>query len=240
MGNELKRSAPAFATLFAGALMVALLGRIGAMVMDATRALGYNYRAATAPYLTDGLTTLDKLPFTLTGATLVGFIFAGGLALCLATATVLLFAYLFAGEGEGKPGTALVWGLASAIVAFACLAIVVLGLYSEVLLSQMTKSGGGSLGVTLAMLLLAVGTLTAAGCVVLRGAVARGGGNAKKTLLNVLVCMLVCGAVVCALVCVCFPAINGNPASVGAIAGTLALACACNLVMLFAGAKLAK
>ena len=240
MGNELKKSVPAFVALFGGALVIALLARVGLAVMDATGALGYNYRAATAPYLTDGLSTLDKLPFTLTGGTLVGFIMAGGLALCLAMATALVFARLFAGEGEGKPGTALVWGFLSAIVQFACLFIVVLGLYSQVLLSQMTKGGGGALGITLVMLLLAVGTLTAAACTMLHAAERRGGGSPMKTAVQVLLCVLVCGAVVCALVCVCFPAINAESASAGAIAGLLAVACVCNLALLFVGRKLAK
>ncbi|WP_350454735.1 hypothetical protein [Slackia heliotrinireducens] len=240
MGTELKKSAPAFLTLFASALIIALLGRIGSKVLDVTGALGYNYRAATAPYLTDGLTTLDKLPFTMTGGTLVGFIFAGGLALCLATATALLFAHLYPQKGQGGIGVALVWGFASAIVAFVCLFIIVLGLYSEVLLSQMTKGGGGSLGLTLGMLVLAVGTLTAAASLVLRGALVKGAGSSRPTFVWVIATLAVCGAAVCALVCICFSAINANPASPAAIAGSLGAACICNLVMAFAGVRLGK
>lgn len=238
MGNELKKSAPAYLGMFLIALVVAVLARVGLAVMDNSGVLSYNYRAATQPYGTEGLSTLDQLPMTLTGGQFIGFIFIGGLCLSLAVAAAMLFAHVFE-KGEGKLGTALVWGFATAIVSFACLIIVVLGMYSRVLLSSMTSGGGegGSLGLTLGLLVLCVGTLIAAASMVLHAAYTREG--SWKRMLWAVLLALVCGAVVCVFVVGGFGAINAMPSNSSAIAGWLGAAIVANCVLLFVGNKLA-
>ncbi|MBQ9068170.1 MAG: hypothetical protein IJ131_03780 [Eggerthellaceae bacterium] len=237
MSNDLKKSALPYLGLFGVAAVICALGRAGLAAMDVTGAFSYNYRTATAPYLTEGLSTLDKLCMVSTGGTLVGFIFAGGLALCLAVASAMLFSYVFDGEGEGGMGVALVWGFATAIVSFACLVVTVLGLFSRVQLSQMASSGGGSLGVLVVLLFLCVGTLVAAASTVLRAATRRGSTTGKNVLWTILLA-LVCGAVVCVLTVGAFGAINAVPSDTGTMVGWLVAAVVCNCIMLFVGSRL--
>ena len=116
MLNQMKAMARPYATLFAIALVVAVLARIGLAVMDATGSLAYDYISAT------GVPMLDVVCSILTGSAFVAFLFAAALALTLSTAGVALYAALGRREDvRAHPGTAFFWGWATALVAMICL-----------------------------------------------------------------------------------------------------------------------
>lgn len=233
MKEDLKKSAPVFLTVYGIAILVTVFARIGCAVMDSTGVLSYNYRAATAPYLAEG-STLDQVCWTLTGGTLVGFMFAAGVAFALAVATALIFGHLFSRRDKGSVGTALVWGLATAIVSFACLAVTVAGLYSHVLLSQMTSKGGG-MGAVPVLLVLTVATFVAATSLMIRNVLSKDSRRARAV--GALSMTLACGLVVCVLVIGTFGAVNAHPATPGHAAGWLCACVAANSVMMCVAAR---
>ena len=73
MAKLMKDMARPYAGLFAIALVIALLGRIGLWVMDMTGAIAYDYISAS------GVALLDVVCSILTGSAFVAFIFAGSL-----------------------------------------------------------------------------------------------------------------------------------------------------------------
>ncbi len=229
MKEDLKRSARLFLTMYALAVLVVLLARAGIACMDRLGILSYSYRAATAPYIATG-STLDQLCMALTGGTLVGFMFAAGLAFSLAAGSVLLFAHLFAASrGGGSAGTALFWGFATAAVSFICLFSVVLGLFSPVQLAQISGKGGSSTSVLLLLLLLSLGTLIAAASCMLRRAVGNGGAGTAR---RVLIAAAGCGAIVCVLTVGAFSAIDREVVDSAAVFGWMLAAVAVHLALL--------
>ena len=91
--------------------------------------LAFDYISAS------GVPVLDVICSILTGSAFVAFLFAAGLALCVSTAGAVLDGAL-ASRAEGdlalaarpRPLTAFLWGWATALVALACLVVVVLGI----------------------------------------------------------------------------------------------------------------
>ena len=85
MRGQMKAMARPFGTLFLIALAVALVGRVGLAVMDATGTLSYDYiSAADVPIL-------DVVCSILTGSALVAFMYAASLAMAVSTAGVALY-----------------------------------------------------------------------------------------------------------------------------------------------------
>ncbi len=84
MLQQMKGMARPYGTLFALALAVALVGRIGLAVMDLTGTLSYDYISAS------GVPMLDVICSILTGSTLVAFMALAGLVLTVSTAGVAL------------------------------------------------------------------------------------------------------------------------------------------------------
>ena len=83
MRGQMKAMARPFGTLFLIALAVALVGRVGLAVMDATGTLSYDYiSAADVPIL-------DVVCSILTGSALVAFMYAASLAMAVSTACLL-------------------------------------------------------------------------------------------------------------------------------------------------------
>ena len=139
--KDMKAMARPFLALYAMALVIALLGRIGLAVAGGTGVLAFDYISAS------GVPVLDVICSILTGSAFVAFLFAAGLALCVSTAGAVLYGAL-ASRAEGdagapavrpRPLTAFLWGWATALVALACLVVVVLGILSAVQVGSMSS-----------------------------------------------------------------------------------------------------
>ncbi len=99
MRGQMKAMARPFGTLFLIALAVALVGRVGLAVMDATGTLSYDYiSAADVPIL-------DVVCSILTGSALVAFMYAASLAMAVSTAGVALYGFLVCAR-RGRFGAA--------------------------------------------------------------------------------------------------------------------------------------
>lgn len=229
MSADLKKGAAPFGSVFLGGLVIALLARIGVFALDAVGAFSYSYRAATAPYIQTG-STLDQLCMALSGGTLIGFMVASGLAMALAVATVLVFAYVYRGEsGRRLAGPALVWGVACVAVSLVCLGVIVAGLFSGVQLHQITSKGGAETKIVLLMVLLCASTLVAAACVGLGSALR---GAAKGWFRRVMARFAACGALVCVFTAGSFGAINAESVSLPWVIGWTLCAIALNVGMI--------
>ena len=112
MKDSMRTMARPYAILFAIALVVALLARIGLAVMDAAGWLAYDYISAS------GVPMLDVICSILTGSAFVAFLFAAALTLMVSAAGAVLQAALFAKgvQGAGRPAAAFLWGWAAAAV----------------------------------------------------------------------------------------------------------------------------
>ena len=132
MKDSMRTMARPYAILFAIALVVAVLARIGLAVMDAAGWLAYDYISAS------GVPMLDVICSILTGSAFVAFMFAAALTLMVSAAGAVLQAALFAKgvEGAGKPAAAFLWGWAAAAVSH------VRWTRSAVLLPQTAEQGG--------------------------------------------------------------------------------------------------
>ena len=95
MKDSMRTMARPYAILFAIALVVALLARIGLAVMDAAGWLAYDYISAS------GVPMLDVICSILTGSAFVAFLFAAALTLMVSAAGAVLQAALFA---KGRSG----------------------------------------------------------------------------------------------------------------------------------------
>ena len=134
MAKLMKDMARPYATLFAIALVVALVARAGLLVMDMTGILAYDYISAS------GTAILDVVCSILTGSAFIAFVFAGSLALTLSTAGVVLYGYLTRKKAlRAHPATAFLWGWATAFAAILCLAIVASGILSGVQTASMSS-----------------------------------------------------------------------------------------------------
>ncbi|MEE8722651.1 MAG: hypothetical protein SOI38_06695 [Eggerthellaceae bacterium] len=228
-----RRWVAVFGAAYVIALVCACLGSAGLGMLGDAGAITYNYGSAGHPVLYDQ-PVLDSLGGALTGGSLLGFIYAGGLCLALAAATALLYVRLAGSAGaREKVGAAFVCGIVTAIVSIACLAIVVPSCFSSVQLMSMSSSAGGSGGVGAAAcaLVLAVGSLVAAASLVLRWAVRQADAHPGRAWLKTVIATAVCGIVV--LLCVenAYRALAQVELDAGALAGALVVATMANVVM---------
>jgi len=238
MKNQLKTYAAPLATVYLAALAVLVLARIGLACMDGMGVLSYNYWSATAPYNASG-PLLDQICWALTGGTLIGFMFAAGLAFGMTVAAVLVFVKVSReanAAGSSLAAPALVWGLATALVAFICLFAVVLGTFSPIQLAQMSSKGGGATGAVLVLMFVELATLLAAASCVLF-ACTKPDRAPGRIAVRVACAALACGVLVLVLMVGTFAAINTVEINAGAAAGWLAAGIVANLAMMYVGIK---
>lgn len=237
MKEKLAPYAKPFALLYVLAIVVMILARIGIAVMDATGILSYSYWSATSPYIAAG-SLMDQLCWALTGGTLVGFMFAAGLAFAITAAAVVILAAKARETKADSPtmtANALVWGMITAIVAFAGLMATIAGLFSGVQIAQMSGKSGGSTGIVL-LLVIELGTLIAAAGSILASCACREEALVPSLLRTGLIA-LVCGAIVCALTVGTFATLNQAEVSTGAAFAWLVGGIVANVAMTAFGAK---
>lgn len=234
MKDSMRTMARPYAILFAIALVVALLARIGLAVMDAAGWLAYDCISAS------GVPMLDVICSILTGSAFVAFLFAAALTLMVSAAGAVLQAALFAKgvQGAGKPAAAFLWGWAAAAVSLVCLLVVASGILSGVQVGSMSSKlpGAGALVLAAVCFTAFLGTLLGAAsqvmCVHLacgracelepggRGGCVRCGGHGAD------------GAHV--------RGINTASPNVAAVGGLLAVDCVVNVALLLAAGRFTK
>lgn len=237
MKKDLQSMARPFAMLFCIALVVALVGRVGLAVMDATGTLSYDYiSAANVPIL-------EVICSILTGSALVAFMFAAGLALVISSAGPALYGLLFSQgvRGAGKPATAFLWGWATALVALVCLLVVVSGILSSVQVASMSSKLPSTLVLVLAIVGFAafLGTLLGAASMVVCACLACAK-NEKRMGWNLVLAAAVCGLVVMVLTVGTFAALNTANVQVGVVGMWLAADVVVNLALMFGAFALMK
>ena len=167
--KDMKAMARPFLALYAMALVIALLGRIGLAVAGGTGVLAFDYISAS------GVPVLDVICSILTGSAFVAFLFAAGLA-------VLYGALASRAQGDAgapavrpRPLTAFLWGWATALVALACLVVVVLGILSAGQVGSMSSKLPGLPIIVVGVIGFAafLGTLLGAASMVVCACVAR-------------------------------------------------------------------
>ena len=234
--NDMKKMARPYLTLFALALIIALLGRVGLGIAGATGILAFDYISAS------GVPILDVICSILTGSAFVAFLFAGGLALVVSTVGAVLYAVLVARDGaRPRAGSAFLWGWATALVALVCLVIVVLGILSTVQVGSMSSKLPGVGVIVLGVVGFAafLGTLLGAAAMVLCACATRARAGRSLTA-SLCVACAVCGAVVMVLTVGTFGALNVASISLPALGGWFAADVAANLAMLFGAQALTR
>ena len=220
-----------YAILFAIALVVALLARIGLAVMDAAGWLAYDYISAS------GVPMLDVICSILTGSAFVAFLFAAALTLMVSAAGAVLQATLFAKgvKGAGKPAAAFLWGWAAAAMSLVCLLVVASGILSGVQVGSMSSKlpGAGALVLAAVCFTAFLGTLLGAASQVMCACISRAGGNLVGA-------AAACGAVVMVLTVLTFAAINTASPNMAAVGGLLAVDCVVNVALLLAAGRFTK
>lgn len=223
-----------YAILFAIALVVALLARIGLAVMDAAGWLAYDYISAS------GVPMLDVICSILTGSAFVAFLFAAALTLMVSAAGAVLQAALFAkgAKGAGKPA-AFLWGWAAAAMSLVCLLVVASGILSGVQVGSMSSKlpGAGALVLAAVCFTAFLGTLLGAASQVMCACISRAGGRASWNLVGA---AAACGVVVMVLTVLTFAAINTASPNVAAVGGLLAVDCVVNVALLLAASRFTK
>lgn len=235
MKESMRAMARPYGILFAMALVVAVLARVGLAIMDATGWLSYDYISAS------GVPMLDVVCSILTGSAFVAFLFAAALTLMVSAAGVALQALLFVKGtlGAGKPGAAFLWGWAAAAVSLVCLLVVASGILSGVQVGSMSSKlpGAGVLLVAAVVFTAFIGTLLGAAAQVVCACMARAGGRASWNLVGA---AAACGAVVMVLTVLTFAAINTASPNLAAVGGLFALDAAVNVAMLLVAARFTK
>ena len=164
MLQQMKSMARPYGALFALALSVAVVARIGLAVMDVSGTLAYDYISAS------GVPILDVICSILTGSAFVAFLFAAALTLSVSTAGVALYGFLcWRGDaGAARPGTAFLWGWATALVSIVCLVVVASGILSAVQVASMSSKLPGMALIVLGVIVFAafIGTLLGAASMV--------------------------------------------------------------------------
>lgn len=235
MKESMRAMARPYGILFAMALVVAVLARVGLAIMDATGWLSYDYISAS------GVPMLDVVCSILTGSAFVAFLFAAALTLMVSAAGVALQALLFAKGtlGAGKPGAAFLWGWAAAAVSLVCLLVVASGILSGVQVGSMSSKlpGAGVLLVAAVVFTAFIGTLLGAAAQMVCACMARAGGRASWNLVGA---VAACGAVVMVLTVLTFAAINTASPNLAAVGGLFALDAAVNVAMLLVATRFTK
>lgn len=235
MKENMRAMARPYGILFATALVVAALARVGLAVMDAAGWLAFDYISAS------GVPMLDVICSILTGSAFVAFLFAAALTLMVSAAGAVLQAALFARgvAGAGKPGAAFLWGWATAAVSLVCLLVVASGILSSVQVGSMSSKlpGAGVLVLAAVGFTAFIGTLLGATSQVMCACVARAGGRASW---NLVAATAACGAAMMLLTVFTFAAINVASPNLAVVGGLFALDCAVNVAMLLVAGKLTK
>ena len=223
MKDSMRTMARPYAILFAIALVVALLARIGLAVMDAAGWLAYDYISAS------GVPMLDVICSILTGSAMVS------------AAGAVLQAALFAkgAKGAGKPAAAFLWGWAAAAMSLVCLLLVASGILSGVQVGSMSSKlpGAGALVLAAVCFTAFLGTLLGAASQVMCACISRAGGRASWNLVGA---AAACGVVVMVLTVLTFAAINTASPNVAAVGGLLAVDCVVNVALLLAAGRFTK
>ena len=145
MKDSMRTMARPYAILFAIALVVALLARIGLAVMDAAGWLAYDYISAS------GVPMLDVICSILTGSAFVAFLFAAALTLmgwaaaamslvCLLVVASGILSGVQVGSMSSKlPGAG---ALVLAAVCFTAFLGTLLGASSQVMCACISRAGG--------------------------------------------------------------------------------------------------
>ena len=235
MKESMRAMARPYGILFAMALLVAVLARVGLAIMDATGWLSYDYISAS------GVPMLDVICSILTGSAFVAFLFAAALTLMVSAAGAVLQAALFAKgvQGTGRPAAAFLWGWAAAAVSLVCLLVVASGILSGVQVGSMSSKlpGAGVLLVAAVVFTAFIGTLLGAAAQVVCACMARAGRRASWNLVGA---AAACGAVVMVLTVLTFAAINTASPNLAAVGGLFALDAAVNVAMLLVAARFTK
>ena len=243
-GKEVRNS---FLTVFAVALVVAVVGRIGLALMDVSRILTYDYIASSTG------TLFNQICSALTGPALVSFMALSGIVLALSVASVLVYAYWYdrgATRLKGV-GRALAVGGATTAVGLVCALVFASGIMSAVQMASMKTKMETNIGMVVmgVMFVAAIVTLLAAACLVVCACVARararqqasGGAEGAGHLgRNLVVATTVCGLVVVAVAIPTFASLNVAHIDGMVSAAWLALCVAANLAMLLGAAQLIK
>lgn len=227
MAQRMKDMARPYAGLFAIALAIALLGRMGLWIMDMTGTIAYDYISAS------GVALLDVVCSILTGSAFIAFIFAGSLALALSTAGVVLYGYLTRKGGvSASPVTAFLWGWATAFVALVCLLIVASGILSGVQVASMSAKMPGFAVMAAGIVAFSafIGTLLAAASMAVHACIVRAGSACALTK-NLLIATVACGLVVMLLTVGTFSALNSVSISVPHVLGWLAADLVANAII---------
>lgn len=212
--ENMKGMARPFGVLFAIALIIAVIGRVGLGVMSASGALAYDYISAS------GVAMLDVICSILTGSAFVAFLFAAGLALSLSTAGSVLYGFLYWRDtpGTGKPLTAFLWGWATALAAIVCLVVVASGILSAVQVGSMSSKLPGTFVLIVGVIVFAafLGTLLGAASQVVCACIACARKSGKLGV-RLIVATAVCGIIVMILTVGTFSALNRVAIDLGAL-----------------------
>ena len=235
MKESMRAMARPYGILFAMALVVAVLARVGLAIMDAIGWLSYDYISAS------GVPMLDVVCSILTGSAFVAFLFAAALTLMVSASGVVLQTLLFAKGRRGpcKPVAACLRGWAVAAVSLVCLLVVASGILSGVQVGSMSSKlpGAGVLLVAAVVFTAFTGTLLGASSQVMCACISRAGRRASWNLVGA---AAACGAVVMVLTVLTFAAINAASPNLAAVGGLFALDAAVNVAMLLVAARFTK
>lgn len=205
MKTYFKETGVSYLVLAGIALVMAIIGRVGLAIADSAGIMQYDYIQSLSSN-----TLLNQICSVLTGPSLVALFFVAGMALCVALATALLFAYHAKQGRTGTPAIALVLGIVMVVITFICMFIVISGVFSPVQVSQMkSKLAITPLMMLMALLfLLAVGSLIAAAGQVLAACLVRYD-DAKRAGVKAIIWTVVCGLVVMVLTVFSYNVFNG-------------------------------
>lgn len=237
MKTYFKETGFSYLVLAGIALVVSVVGRIGLAIADSTGIMQYDYIQGFS-----SLTLLNQICSVLTGPALFALFFTAGVALCIALATSLLFAYHAKAGNDASPATAILLGIIMVVVTFICLFILLSGVFSPVQVSQMGSKLAMSpmMGLMALLFLLAIGSLIGAASQVLAACVVRYS-DAKRAGCRAILWAFVCGLVVMALTLPTFNVFNatGQPnAAIGSL--WFCIDTVANIVIGFVAAKMAK
>lgn len=237
MKIEFKQTGFAFLVVYAIALILAVLGRIGLAVLDSMGGITYDYIAAShGPILAQMLTVF-------TGVQLYGFMCAMGLLCVIFVAgnVILGLNYSSHRNEAGKLSTALVWGGLTTLVGLLCFAIIVKGLLSEVQMASMktkVKIDGGMILMAI-VAILAMATLFASASAVIYACIAKSG-NRKTLGIKLIAASAGWGLVVVLLSVLTFKTVNAEELNGMASVLWFGVSAAVNAAMALAAVSIAK
>ena len=227
--TDIKKMAKPFGWLFALALIIAIIGRIGLGISGATGVLAFDYISAS------DVAILDVICSILTGSAFVAFLFAAGLVLCVSTAGAVLYGALYArGDIKANPATAFLAGWATALVAIICLVVLALGILSAVQMGSMSSKLPSMPVIILGVIIFAafLGTLLGAAAMVVCACVAKA--RRKGSLgAKLAIALTICGLVVMVLTVGTFASLNTTAINLPILGAWFVADIIMNLAILF-------